>query len=623
MPSKVRFSSSVGDSANDGPPSKKVKLLDSDEESSEDESPSESGGVRLDNATLKVNEEYAKRFEHNKKREELHRLEEKYKKQGKGGDEGDENDGSSSDSEDEDDEGILATETLDTEIAATLQAIRSRDPKVYDPNSKFYEEISDPTAEAEAHQKKEKPMYLSDYHRQNLLNGHTENDEEPPRTYAQEQEDLKSNIVKSIYAEGADSDESDSDFLKAKDTKPLPNTTKPEVDVKHADRDPETFLSNFLSARAWIPDSSSRFQPLESDDEEEDKRAEAFEEAYNFRFEDPSKMNEKLMTHSREAAQKYSVRREEKNSRKRTRETEREKKEAEKKRRAEEKARLKKLKVEEMEKKIEEIKAASGLSWDQLKNEDWFKFLEGDFDTEKWENEMQKRFGESYYAGEDGEMESEAGPPTSKSHKPKKPKWDDDIDIKDLVPTFDDSAEAPPLDSDTEKQEKQEKHPPRKPLSTQKQSRRQHADIEALVDTHLTLNTASPLTSKHSGFFRYRESSPQSFGLTPRDILLADDAQLNQYAGLKKLASFRDPEKKRKDKKNLSKKARLRIWRKETFGREEEPEWVVPVEGGDGKGDVDANANGNEKMDAGADVDVDVREGKRKRRRHRKEKKAE
>lgn len=43
-------------------------LDDSDSSSSEDES---SGGVELEQPGFKVNEEYAKRFEHNKKREEL------------------------------------------------------------------------------------------------------------------------------------------------------------------------------------------------------------------------------------------------------------------------------------------------------------------------------------------------------------------------------------------------------------------------------------------------------------------------------------------------------------------------------------------------------------------------
>jgi protein KRI1 len=47
----------------------KPKLLDdSDSSSSEDES---DGGAKLEDTGFKINQDYAKRFEHNKKREEL------------------------------------------------------------------------------------------------------------------------------------------------------------------------------------------------------------------------------------------------------------------------------------------------------------------------------------------------------------------------------------------------------------------------------------------------------------------------------------------------------------------------------------------------------------------------
>jgi protein KRI1 len=52
-------------------PPKSTLLYDSDSaSSSEDES---GGGAKLADPGFKINEEYAKRFEHNKKRAELHR----------------------------------------------------------------------------------------------------------------------------------------------------------------------------------------------------------------------------------------------------------------------------------------------------------------------------------------------------------------------------------------------------------------------------------------------------------------------------------------------------------------------------------------------------------------------
>jgi protein KRI1 len=55
------------------PPAKKARLLEnsSSEESSSEEDGSKNGGQR--DSTLRINTDYAKRFEHNKKREELHR----------------------------------------------------------------------------------------------------------------------------------------------------------------------------------------------------------------------------------------------------------------------------------------------------------------------------------------------------------------------------------------------------------------------------------------------------------------------------------------------------------------------------------------------------------------------
>jgi protein KRI1 len=62
------------------PPSQKAGRMLLGDSSSEDDSEEDRGGVALgsrDNLTsepsFKVNEEFARRFEHNKKREELHR----------------------------------------------------------------------------------------------------------------------------------------------------------------------------------------------------------------------------------------------------------------------------------------------------------------------------------------------------------------------------------------------------------------------------------------------------------------------------------------------------------------------------------------------------------------------
>ena len=455
-------------------------------------------------------------------------------------------------------------------------------------------------------------MYLNDYHRKALLEGtaSTEELDEGTKSYTQQQNDLKNVIVKEMHAvaneiidSGVDErsgDYSDDQFLVRKHSTPQENqivqlkAKTPKVNFEAADKDPDTFLSNFMSARAWVPAAGTTFQPFESDDEEEDRRAELFEEAYNLRFEDPQASNEKLLSHARDAAAKYSVRKESINPRKRTREAERAKKEAARQIREEERARYRKLKVSEVEKKLRRIKDAAGLRSQSLQEQDWSTFLEQSWDDERWEQEMRKRFGDDYYADHDS-IDSNEVEGKSKL-KIKKPKWKDDIAIDDLVPDFDSAETKIPQFSLTDDESTvsgalvesndfsdsqsvaNSKSKPKAKKRREKEEQKREArverrKIEQLVDGSLKVDeTLSNFSRKHAGHFRYRETSPIAYGLTPHDILMASDSQLNQYAGLKKMAAFRDSDKKRKDKKRLGKKARLRQWRKETFGNEQGPQ---------------------------------------------------
>ncbi|KAI9765632.1 MAG: KRRI-Interacting protein 1 [Candelina submexicana] len=659
-------------------PAKRAKILLEDngsEEGSDSQSLNAEIPINGDHSlSFKINEEYAKRFEHNKRREEMQRLEEKYGKtsgaqQRKAGpsvdgDEAVDPSDSSSESEDEDDEGLLVTEALDSEISATLQAIRSKDPRVYDEKITFYSEFNDQDDGLEQREKREKPMFLKDYHRQNLLKGEQDEADDPLPTYAQEQADLKSAIVQEMHAAAKgggdnssvkDDDGTDDDggFIRPKSKRVAEGKAEESlgeskkishVDVTLAEKDPENFLSYFMSARGWVLDPSSRSQPFESDDEEEEQRAEAFETAYNLRFEDPKGANEKLMSHARDAAAKYSVRREEPNSRKKARDAQRQRREAEKQAREEDKARLKRLKIEEVEQKVRKIKDAAGLRGERIKQDDWARFLEDGWDDDKWEEEMNRTFGESYYA--EGEVSADDlpnGAAGRTKNKIKKPKWDEDIHIDDLVPDFRDEEgnEKPQFTlSDDDKVASDSEsvygvagdgsnrnaaiNPSRKKGKTKKdrlqerneqkrEARIARKKIEQLVDDKFDANQVlPPSSSKHGSYFRYRETSPLSYGLTSRDILEAEDRQLNQYVGLKKMAAFRDPEKKRKDKKKLGKKARLREWRKETFGHEDGPR-VRPQE-------VSAPRSVGKEEDAAPNGEhgLDIREGKKKKKRSRK-----
>ena len=111
-------------------------LLSSD---SEDEAPSSK-------TELRINESYAKRLEHNKAREELHKLQAKYgdvklssKREDDEEDE-DEDEEESSDSESEDEFGELVTPKVDAEIWRTLAMIREGRPEIYDERWKVFTE---------------------------------------------------------------------------------------------------------------------------------------------------------------------------------------------------------------------------------------------------------------------------------------------------------------------------------------------------------------------------------------------------------------------------------------------------------------------------------------------------
>lgn len=579
-------------------PAKKTKLFaDDDNSSSHDEE------------SLTINVNYAKRFEHNKQREELQRLEEARL---------DEDSETSTDSEDEDEDGVLASRELDDQVQATLLAIRNRDPRIYDKDHKFYTDPEETEALKTDAAPGPKPMYLRDYHRKTLLEGGIETDNVigeaiAPQTYDEEQQKIRNTLIKEIHsgvqASGANNEaasatdnDTDEEFLVSKN--PASDTGKnsaptlphsPDHNGLSTETDPDAFLDKFISTKAWKIPPNSQIKPFESDDEEEEARAEAYEEAYNLRFEDPERSNEKLMTHARDSAARYSARKSGLSLRKRAREAERSRKEAERQKRATEKARLRQLKILEMEKKLQKIKDAAGLRDEALDVSKWSTFLEEAWDNENWEREMRRKFDETYYADQDEGDANDAS--SSTRRRAKKPKWDADIDINDLVPGFQDIgyADAAPFalsDDETPRQDgeshvrgngdvdsldkrrtSQAKDTKRQKIEKDKRARRERRQIENLVDDRLDkediLANAAP---KHQGRFRYRETSPITYGMTTADILMASDAQLNQYAGLKKLASFRTPDQKSKDKRRLGQKARLRQWRKEAFGNVHGPE---------------------------------------------------
>ncbi|KAK9366677.1 KRI1-like family C-terminal-domain-containing protein [Lipomyces kononenkoae] len=524
--------------------SKKKKLMLSDDEDDNDDND--------DEVTLTINEAYRRRFDYNKEREELHRLQEKYDR----GELHDDDEDSSS--EEEDEEADLLTEDIDQRISQVVDALRRNDTTVKDPKVRFFDDLQFSTDDKV---KKDKPVYLRDYHRMNLLNelpdhqASHNNNTTGELPYAVKVEQERAQLVQEMHSAAAEEgDDSDDEFeLKKAETV---RHVEP-VELPDPTENPESFLEKYMSSKAWLSTASVKREKklskttksedlpeLVDEDSEFDEKAEEFETKHNFRFEAGEEAVQ-IVSYGRDIVNSQSVRRDKETGRQRARRLEKEEKEAQKKKEVTELARYKQLKVKDVMNKLQRIKEMAGLGTDEQLDftpED----LETDFQEDEWDEKMKRAFGDEFYGRTD-----------------KKPKWDDDIDIDDIVPGFSEESGQ----KVSKRQQKKQKRSDDKKMK---------AKVEEFVENEILPFDAS-VRDEPETKFRYREVSPESFNLSSADILLAEDNQLNEYVGLKKLAAYREPEKKQKDQKRYAKKKRLREWRKEVFGSSGKPDWETAL----------------------------------------------
>lgn len=465
----------------------------------------------------------------------------------------------------------------------------------------FFEKV-DPNSVAKA--PSEKPIYLKDYHRMNLLGEVTNDADEKP--FAIQQREDKERLVAEIHGaldgnagnDYGDDNDSEDDFLtKRKDEREVATLDLPDPTANEGGN----FLQAFFDNKAWLPKSIDKetgkpivpsYGEIVEDDEEFEDDADRFETAYNFRFEDPNAAE--IVSYARN---QNTLRRSEETRRKRQRDAKNSvKKEKELKREAEI-SKIKTKKVKEVVSKFEQLRQALG---NDAESEALSKILseqdlDGDFEGDEWDKKMQAVFNEEFYAQE-----------------VRKPKWDKDSDNEgedegegedeeqDDDAVMEDAAEPTVSKNQQKRAEKRKKKQEHQEIRDKAQRL-----VEENIDLLLEKEGASHLLNDGTGTddtpkFRYREVSPEAFGLSARDILLANDNDLNEYVGLKKLAPFREPEKKKKDHRKYAKKRRLREWRKGVFNNEEEPDDATVVEAltGGGVGNLskgDARSNKKQK----------------------------
>ncbi|GAA5850066.1 hypothetical protein JCM8547_001001 [Rhodosporidiobolus lusitaniae] len=495
-----------------------------------------------------------------------------------------------------------------------------------------------------------KPVLLKDYQRARLLANPTGDESldslpsgvEP--TPVQEQALLKQEIKAAFAAAGSDDEDGESRddedggmFRKRvkgegerereeEDYEKFLETAVGKKAVKAALGDEEAFLRDYILNRGWIDreddathipsydeivgdasssstkksskkgkskllfdDDDKPLNPGEHDeeDDEHEEKADEYETAYNFRFEQAGAAD--LVTHSRSAVSSVRKPTTAVSARARAREAAKERKEEDKLQRKEEVRRLKALKRKEVEDKLKQLVEAAGEGTKGLEELD----LEGEWDEEKHEEMMRRVYGEEYEGAEDDGF---------------KPTWDDDIDITDLVGSGasgdeDDvamhlpvaSTSAFSMDADEEdepaptgKKSKKDKKGKSAASSSSKrdeegfptellEAAKAGGDAERtqlldrMVDEYYALDYEDQVGGVKTRF-KYAKVQPQAFNLTAEEILLATDAELNAFMSLKKLAPYRmdspawlkkEHEKQRKKVRELREVLKRRKWGEE------------------------------------------------------------
>jgi len=310
---------------------------------------------------------------------------------------------------------------------------------------------------------------------------------------------------------------------------------------------------------------------LLEDEDEFDEVAEHFESSYNFRFEELDAAHISSFPRAVESVRRPTEHAE---RRREARERRRERKEAEKAQRREEVKRLKGLKTREMEAKLERIGKEGG--WARGHALDALD-LDAEWDAAAHDRQMAAVLAETDRVDFDGN---------------EKPTWDDDFDVGDIVPP---SEEEQPRVSAAKERKKVKKKEKRKRAREDDvgadvvgvdemdadaieeggdrwdevewdgtEEMRKRVLDQYMEELHeLEFNDMVAGKPTH---FRYIPVAKTAYALTPAEILLADDKDLNEYVGLKKIAPYR----KQRETWDAKRTERLREFKKKVAERARE-----------------------------------------------------
>ncbi|XP_063540671.1 protein KRI1 homolog [Cydia strobilella] len=533
--------------------------------------------------TLKTQNEYAKKYDSWRQKEELHKLEQKYGPKALNSDAS-----LSSDSEDDSDEPPEVSEETETQFLKTLALLKTKDPRIYNPDFKFFD-----------NEKKE--------------------------------EEKKPEVKSLSFADSDDDDDDDGNIFKVEKVAEVKSTekpTKPEIKTEkikdfltgkaeHINNpverdlaplkalwsDPklnegEAFLRDYILNKKYLQDGDAGEAgdkirddaDLEADEaivEEQGK----FERAYNFRFEEPDEEYLKRFPRT----MNYIRPKDDRRARKRA--EVRERKEEEKKKKMDEIARMKALKLKEIQEKIAKIKEVTGNQDLAFREED----MESDFDQNEHDKRMKEIFDEEYY----GEVDNE---------KPVFPDLDEELEIENWEKYGEElTAENEPHFEDDEFNMDADYNPKQARLNLleelqqnmtkRRRNRKKKSKLAELLTTEKPKFVPTVADKTYSQYmeeyykmdcedviggdlptrFKYREVVPNDYGLTIEEILLADDKELTQWVPLKKIVKHQPVTVEKGEVKVYRQKAADERLKKKVLPSlfkdlPEEPEIVVPLE---------------------------------------------
>jgi protein KRI1 len=243
-----------------------------------------------------INEKYAKSFVERERDRELHRAKHL-----------DLDSLDEESSESEDDDGELLSTKLELDVINTINSIRKKDPRIYDKQSKWFEDDEQEIVIGMNKKKRFKDVIreqiletVDEMTEQKQSENNKKSDEKQKKlTYDEEQESIRKTFLESLNQDDDHDDilvvksnnQSEFDEMRQKKISEALSEMTALIKLDADEMKKDEFLKNYITNKKWIDRTSKITQQLLASDvleqeEEELDEVDRFESKYNFRFEE-------------------------------------------------------------------------------------------------------------------------------------------------------------------------------------------------------------------------------------------------------------------------------------------------------------------------------------------------